>query len=124
MPTQIPSKLSIPQVLSNISKPFNPKMVALVNGTTEFRIAKIKGDFIWHSPPGTDELFYILDGGPLVMKVRERRDDGMSERELVLEKGELFVVPKGVQHLPGADNEVSVMVAEMAGELNTGDQGF
>lgn len=97
-------------------------MVACINSSTEVRIAKIQGKFIWHSHPDTDELFYIIDGGPLTMQIRERKDDGSSEGMITLEKGELFVVPKGMQHLPAAENEVCVMIIEQAGTVNTGDQ--
>lgn len=123
MSSPIQPKLSIPTVLSTISKHFNPKMVALLNDEIEFRVAKVKGDFIWHSHKETDELFYILDAGPLLMKVRHKYGDESSEEAMVLNKGDMFVVPKGVQHCPSAENEVHVLMAERKGELNTGDVG-
>ncbi|KAF2251403.1 hypothetical protein BU26DRAFT_563342 [Trematosphaeria pertusa] len=116
-------KLSIPQALSKIPAPYQPTLVASLNDAIEFKIAKIKGDFVYHSHPTTDELFYILDGGPLTMRIRRIYDDPSSEETVVLEKGDVFVVPKGVQHLLGADNECSVLCAETKGELNTGDLG-
>ncbi|KAF2807271.1 uncharacterized protein BDZ99DRAFT_465185 [Mytilinidion resinicola] len=120
--TSTPSKLSIPAVFSRITAPWQPKMVACVNSTTEIRIAKIQGKFIWHAHPDTDELFYIVDGGPLTLNYRERNDDESSEKKVVLVKGEMWVVPKGVQHLPEAEEEASVMMIEQAGTVNTGNR--
>jgi mannose-6-phosphate isomerase-like protein (cupin superfamily) len=98
-------------------------MVALLNDDVEFRLAKLQGEFVWHSHSTTDELFFILEGGPLNMSIRHQFDDSSSEETITLEKGDMFVVPKGMQHLPFADNEVRVLVVEKKGELNTGDLG-
>ncbi|KAF2797494.1 hypothetical protein K505DRAFT_269419, partial [Melanomma pulvis-pyrius CBS 109.77] len=110
-------------VLSTITKHYTPKLVALLNDSIEFRVAKIKGDFVWHSHSTTDELFFVLEGGPLILKFRHVFGDEGSEEVVVLGKGDLFVVPKGTQHLPGAEEEVHVLIAESKGELNTGDLG-
>jgi len=120
---KITPKVSITSVLSQIHAAYNPKLVATLNNAIEFRVAKIQGDFVWHSHTTTDEFFLVLNGGPLVMKIRHVFGDPESEETIVLEKGELFVVPAGTQHLPGAEEMVEVLVVEKCGELNTGDLG-
>jgi mannose-6-phosphate isomerase-like protein (cupin superfamily) len=119
-------KISLPTILSTITTHYKPKMVSLLNDTVEFRVSKLKGDFIWHTHESTDELFYVISGGPLHMGIRhpvgsEGSEVGREET-VVLEVGDMFVVPKGVQHQPRAENEVSVMVVETAGESTTGNQ--
>ncbi|KAF2107744.1 hypothetical protein BDV96DRAFT_653528 [Lophiotrema nucula] len=129
-------KLSIPTTLANIKNTFAPVMVALINNDTELRMVKIKGEFIWHSHPNTDELWYILEGGPLTIRYKapantdkgEEEGDGKEgsegkEEAVVLEKGDVFIVPEGVQHCPFSTEEVSCLVVERTGTLNTGDRG-
>jgi len=119
----ITPKVSTTSVLSQIHTVYTPKLVATLNNAIEFRVAKIQGDFVWHSHTTTDEFFLVLNGGPLVMKIRHVFDDPESEETVILKKGELFVVPAGTQHMPGADEIVEVLVVEKCGELNTGDLG-
>ncbi|KAF2656470.1 hypothetical protein K491DRAFT_757566 [Lophiostoma macrostomum CBS 122681] len=126
-PIQVRPKISLPAVLSTITTHYSPKIVALLNTAIEFRVSKLKGDFIWHAHEGTDELFYVIEGGPLHMGIRHpdshgKDGEGGVEETVVLEVGDMFVVPKGVQHQPRAENEVSVMVVETAGEAITGDR--
>ncbi|KAB8158391.1 cupin domain-containing protein [Streptomyces sp. 3MP-14] len=81
----------------------------------EVKLAKLKGEFVWHSHPETDELFLVLDGR-LTIQLRGRAD-------VVLGPGELFVVPRGVEHCPLAEEETAILLLEPAGTLNTGDAG-
>ncbi|MGP8296830.1 cupin domain-containing protein [Streptomyces inhibens] len=80
----------------------------------EVKLAKLKGEFVWHTHDDTDELFLVISGR-LTIRLR----DG----DVVLEPGELFVVPRGVEHCPVADEETAILLFEPAGTLNTGDAG-
>jgi mannose-6-phosphate isomerase-like protein (cupin superfamily) len=77
-------------------------------------LAKVKGDFVWHSHPDTDDLFLVL-GGRLTIQLR----DG----DVELAPGELYVVPRGVEHCPRADEETHLLLIEPRGTPNTGDSG-
>jgi len=80
----------------------------------QFKLAKIQGEFIWHSHANTDEVFIVLEG---TMRI-EFRDDRVE-----LKSGELFVVPRGVKHKPTALGECRIMLVEPRGVVNTGDAG-
>ena len=80
----------------------------------QFKVVKIEGDFVWHSHADTDETFIVLDG---VLRIDFR--DGAVQ----IGAGEMFVVPKGVEHKPYAEGEVKLLLVEPCGVLNTGDQG-
>ncbi len=103
--------VNLAQKLSTFSEYFSPKIVADYNGNDVY-LAKIKGEFVWHSHPDTDDLFLVLKG-KLTIKLR----DG----DVVLGPGELYVVPKGVEHCPVAEEEAHVLLIEPAGTPNTGD---
>jgi len=92
---------------------FSPKVIARLNDY-EIKLVRIKGEFIWHTHPDTDELFLVIDGS-LTIQLR----DG----NVVLRPGQLFVVPRGVEHCPIADGEVQAVLIEPAGVTNTGDAG-
>ena len=92
---------------------WSPRIVAVMNDY-HFKLVKIKGDFVWHSHPETDETFLVLDGS---MRIDFR--DG----SLALHAGEMYVVPKGVEHKPCADAECSMLLIEPSGTVNTGDAG-
>ena len=89
---------------------WSPKIVAELNGQL-VKLAKLKGEFIWHSHEHEDELFLVVKGR-LTIKLR----DG----DIHLDEGEFFVVPRGVQHLPVAEEEAHVLLFEPASTLNTG----
>jgi mannose-6-phosphate isomerase-like protein (cupin superfamily) len=93
---------------------FSPKIVARLN---DYKIAvvKTKGEFVWHRHDDTDDFFLVLKGR-LCIQLRGSPD-------VVLEPGELFVVPRGVAHCPRADEETHVLLIEPAGTRNTGDAG-
>ena len=106
------SKVSVPSVVQSISQPWTPKLVAAVNNH-EIKVAKISGAFIWHSHPNSDELFYILDG-----EVTLEIEDAPAVQ---LQKGDMFVVPRGVRHRPVAEAGAEILMVEMEGTINTGD---
>lgn len=105
--------VNLAEKFSLITELWDPKVIARLNDY-HFKIAKIQGEFIWHSHPETDEVFLVVDGS-LVIHMR----DG----DLRLGKGELCVIPRGVEHKPAADQECQILMVEPAGTLNTGDAG-
>lgn len=98
--------------LSLFSEHWSPKVIAEMNDY-QFKIVKIKGDFVWHEHSDTDETFIVLDG-----KLRIDFRDG----SVTVSSGEMFVVPKGVEHKPYAEREVKMLLIEPRGVLNTGDE--
>lgn len=97
--------------LSLFSEHWSPKVVARLSDY-EIKVVKLKGEFVWHSHDDTDELFLVVDG-ELTIQLREG--------DVHLNPGELFVVPKGVEHCPIATGEVHALLIEPAGVVNTGD---
>ncbi len=95
------------------SEHWSPKVVATVNDY-EVRLARLQGEFVWHTHDETDELFLVVEG-ELVLQLRDR--------DVVLGAGQMFVVPRGVEHCPRADGEVKLLMLEPTGVLNTGDAG-
>ena len=92
---------------------WSPKLAARLNDY-EVKLVKIKGEFVWHAHEDTDELFLVVEG-QLTIQLRDR--------DVVLGPGQLFVVPRGVEHCPRADQEVKALLLEPAGTVNTGDAG-
>jgi len=90
---------------------WSPRVVAEMNDC-QFKLAKVKGDFVWHDHPDTDEVFLVIDGR-LTIEFR----DG----EVSLGPGEMFVVPRGVEHKPVASDECKIMLIERRGVVNTGN---
>ena len=91
---------------------WSPKVIAEMNDY-QFKLIKINGEFIWHSHDDTDEAFIVING-EFTIKFRDRKVD--------IKKGEMFIVPKGVEHKPIAKNECQIMVIEPKGVVNTGDK--
>ena len=104
-------KVNLALKLSRFDEPWSPRIVAELNGQ-HVKLAKLKGEFVWHRHEQEDELFLVLKGR-LTLCFRDR--------DVVLEPGEMLVVPRGVEHLPVAEEEVHVLLFEPAGTLNTGD---
>ena len=102
--------------LGLFSEHWTPKVVARLNDY-EVKLAKLKGEFVWHDHPDTDELFLVLEGR---LSIRLRDPD---ERVVVLGAGQLYVVGRGVEHCPVADGDAAVLLVEPAGVVNTGDAG-
>ena len=95
------------------SKHWSPKVIAEMNNY-QFKIAKIKGEFIWHDHKDTDETFIVIEGTMCIM---------FRDSIVELSEGEMFVVSKGVEHKPCAENECKILVVEPRGVINTGDAG-
>jgi mannose-6-phosphate isomerase-like protein (cupin superfamily) len=105
--------LNFKEKLSLFDEQWAPKVIAEMNDY-QFKIVKIKGDFVWHDHEDTDETFIVLEG-----KLSIDFRDGQVE----LTEGEMFVVPKGVEHKPYAEEEVKMLLIEPRGVKNTGDKG-
>lgn len=103
--------VNLAEKLSLFSEHWSPKIVGSYNGN-DLIVVKVKGEFVWHSHADTDDFFLVLKGR-LTIKMR----DG----DVTLGPGELFVVPKGVEHCPVAEEETHIQLIEPAGTPNTGD---
>ena len=104
-------KINLKEKLSKFSDHWSPKIIAEMNDY-QFKLVKIKGDFVWHNHADTDEVFIVVEGK---MKIE-------FENETVeLNEGEMYVVPKGVEHKPFADDECKLMLVEPRGVVNTGN---
>ena len=104
-------KVNIYEKLNLFTEHWSPKIIGEVN-EAYVKIAKLKGEFLWHSHENEDEMFYVLKG-VLVIKFRDK--------DVELSEGEFIIIPKGVEHMPAAENEVHVMLIEAKSTLNTGD---
>ena len=107
------NKVTLSDKFSLFSEHWSPRVVAEMNDT-QFKLVKLKGDFVWHDHSDTDEVFIVVDGSMGI----EFRD-----KTVQLNAGEMIVVPKGVEHKPFAENECQVMIIEPRGVVNTGDKG-
>jgi len=108
-----PHVVDIAEKLTGFTEQWSPKVVAKLNDY-EIKVVKLAGEFVWHTHPDTDELFLVVEG-ELTIRLR----DGDAH----LGPGQLFVVPRGVEHCPVADGEVHAVLIEPAGVVNTGDAG-
>ncbi|GAB2206206.1 cupin domain-containing protein [Roseibium sp. ROS1] len=99
--------------LARLEGLWSPRVIAEMNDY-QFKIVRIQGDFVWHDHPETDEAFIVLKG--------EIRID-FRDRAVVLGEGEMYVVPKGVEHKPYAESEAELLLIEPKGILNTGHAG-
>ena len=104
--------ININDKLNKFSDLWSPRVIAEMNDY-QFKLAKVKGEFVWHSHKETDETFIVLDGELLI----EFRDE-----KIKLNKGELYIVPKGIEHKPYAENECHIMLIEPKGIINTGEK--
>jgi mannose-6-phosphate isomerase-like protein (cupin superfamily) len=105
--------INLAQKLGLIGEQWSPRVVAELNDY-QFKLSRIEGDFVWHDHPETDEAFLVIEG--------ELRID-FRDGAVLLRPGELFVVPKGVEHKPFAAKEVKLLRIEPRGILNTGHAG-
>jgi len=105
--------INLTEKLGLVTEQWVPRVVAEMNDY-QFKVVKLEGDFVWHSHKETDETFLVLQGD---LRIDFR--DGTVQ----IGAGELFVVPKGVEHKPYAAKEVKLMLIEPRGVLNTGDAG-
>ena len=103
--------INLEEKLTKFSEHWSPKIIAKLNDY-HLKLAKVQGEFIWHDHPETDELFIVVKG---------QLDILFRDGKVTLNEGEMFVVPKGVEHKPVAENECHILLIEPAGTVNTGD---
>ena len=106
------NKINFNNKYSKFSDIWSPKVIAEMNDY-QIKLVKIKGEFLWHSHNDTDEVFIVLDGS---MEIQ------INEELIKLNSGEMYVVPKGVQHKPYAKHECKIMIIEPKGVVNTGNK--
>jgi mannose-6-phosphate isomerase-like protein (cupin superfamily) len=104
-------KVNLAEKLALFTEYWSPKIVGELNGQ-QVKLVKLKGEFIWHQHEQEDELFYVLDG---VLKMAFR------DRIVEVHKNEFIIVPKGTEHKPIADEEVSLLLFEPMTTVNTGN---
>jgi len=106
-------KVNLAAKLALLEQPFQPGVVGYLNDY-KLQVVKVKGPFVWHKHDETDDFFLVLSGH-LTIHLRDR--------DIELDPGELFVVPRGVEHCPDATDETEVLLIEPDGTQNTGDAG-
>jgi mannose-6-phosphate isomerase-like protein (cupin superfamily) len=105
------SAINIAEKFSRFSDQWQPRVIAEMNDY-QFKVVRIQGDFVWHEHKDTDETFLVLEG-----RLRIDFRDGA----VLIGPGEMYVVPRGVEHKPFAEKEVKLMLIEPRGVRNTGD---
>jgi mannose-6-phosphate isomerase-like protein (cupin superfamily) len=104
-------KINLAQKFSLFQDHWKPRIAGELNGQY-IKLVKVKGEFVWHSHENEDELFLVVKGR-LLIKLRDQ--------DIQLEEGELVVIPRGVEHMPVAEEEVHMLLLEPKSTLNTGD---
>jgi mannose-6-phosphate isomerase-like protein (cupin superfamily) len=104
-------KVNIREKLSKFSEHWSPKIVGEINDSY-VKVVKLQGEFVWHKHEDEDEMFLVIKG-TLTIKLRTE--------DITLEEGEFFIIPKGIEHMPVAENEVHVLLFEPKTTLNTGN---
>lgn len=105
--------INLNEKFSKFSEHWKPKIIARMNDY-HFKLVKLQGEFVWHNHDDTDEVFIVLEGELTI---------AFKQGSVSLKTGEMFVVPKGMEHKPMAESECKVMLVEPAGTINTGDAG-
>lgn len=105
------AKVNLQDKLASFDEPWVPKVVAELNGQF-IKVAKCRGEYVWHRHEGEDEAFLVVSG---------RLDIHLRDGVVSLGPGELYVVPRGVEHKPVAEDEASILLFEPASTRNTGD---
>ncbi len=103
--------INLAEKLELIQEDWSPRIVGQVNDTV-VKLAKLKGEFVWHHHENEDEMFMVIKGR-LIIKLQEE--------DLLLEEGELVIITRGVEHCPVAEKEVQVLLLEPASTVNTGN---
>jgi mannose-6-phosphate isomerase-like protein (cupin superfamily) len=111
MEDSVEDKVNLAEALASFDEPFSPRIVGYLNDY-QLQVAKTKGEFVWHAHPETDDFFLVVSG-ELTIQLRDR--------DVVLGPGELYVVPRGVEHCPRSDEGAEILLIEPAGTVNTGD---
>ncbi len=104
-------KINLTEKFMRVDDYWSPRLVGVVNDT-HVKIARIKGEFVWHHHAHEDELFLVIKGRLLIR---------FRDRDVWLDEGELIIIPRGVEHQPVAPEEVHIMLVEPAGTINTGN---
>ena len=104
-------KVNLSQKLAKISDYWSPKVIAQMNNY-HFKLAKVKDEFIWHKHEETDETFFVIKGQLTIL---------LRDQDIVINEGEMVVIPKGVEHKPLADKECQIMLIEPKETINTGN---
>ncbi|WP_224269658.1 cupin domain-containing protein [Haloprofundus salinisoli] len=107
-----PAKVSLAEAFDSFDEQWSPRVAAELNGQA-VKLAKVEGEFVWHSHDDADELFFVSSG--------ELRIEFRDAEAVTLQSGELLVVPAGVEHRPVADAEAEILLFEPAATRNTGD---
>ena len=105
------SSINLQEKLTKFSEHWSPKIIAQLNDY-HLKLAKVQGEFVWHDHPETDEVFVVVNG---------HLDIFFRDGKVSLSEGEMFVVPKGVEHKPVAEQECHIMLIEPTGLVNTGN---
>jgi len=105
-------KINLKNKLSKFNDLWSPKIISMMNDY-QFKLAKIKGNFIWHDHNSTDETFIVIKG-EMIMK--------LENGDILVKEGEMIVIPKGTKHKPTANEECHILVVEPKGIINTGDE--
>ena len=103
--------INLNEKLSKFSEHWSPRIIAQMNDY-HFKVVKVQGEFVWHAHTDTDEVFVVLNGQ---LEIQFRQES------VVLNEGEMYVVPRGVEHKPFAESECHILLVEPAGTVNTGD---
>ena len=103
--------INLQDKFSKFSEHWTPKVIAEMNDY-QFKLVKIEGEFVWHNHNDTDEVFIVIEGKMFIE---------FEQETIELNQGEMYVVPKGVQHKPYAEQECKVMLVEPKGVVNTGE---
>jgi mannose-6-phosphate isomerase-like protein (cupin superfamily) len=106
-----PTPINFTEKFSKFSEHWSPRVVAEMNDY-QFKLVKFQGEFVWHDHPDTDEVFMVVKGE---MRI------GFRDHEVTLREGEMFVIPKGVEHITRATKECHALIIEPRGVVNTGD---
>lgn len=105
-------KVNVAEKFTLFHEYWNPKIAGEINDSY-VKLVKLKGEFVWHQHENEDEMFFVVKG-KLLIKFRDK--------DVWLNEGEFLIVPKGVEHMPVAEEEVHVLLLEPKTTLNTGDQ--
>lgn len=105
--------INLAEKFSKFAEHWSPRVISEMNDY-QFKVAKFQGEFVWHDHQETDEVFLVIHGSMGI----EMRD-----RTVQLSEGEMFVVPRGTEHKPFAENECHVLLIEPRGVVNTGEAG-
>jgi mannose-6-phosphate isomerase-like protein (cupin superfamily) len=112
-PARSASAIDFREKLARIDQHWSPRVVAEMNDY-QFKLAKVQGEFVWHAHEDTDEVFIVIEG-ELLLQFRDHA--------VPLAAGQMYVVPRGVEHRPVARGECAILLVEPRGVVNTGDAG-